>query len=126
LADESDVKTRRHAAASELFFNVTNCARRNSHDRAVNAARTTQSIRLHPSKAFRCQNHDRNPSPAGPLGSAILDWAEFGDEMSSGLNLLTELETHDEETGDLVVIIETPKNCRSKYAYDKKKAELLL
>lgn len=39
--------------------------------------------------------------------------------MSNRPKRLTEISTYDPETGDLVVIVETPKDSRSKYAYDK-------
>ncbi|AWN42719.1 inorganic diphosphatase [Methylobacterium durans] len=38
--------------------------------------------------------------------------------MSKNRPSLERISTYDEETGDLVVIIETPKGSRSKYAYD--------
>jgi inorganic pyrophosphatase len=39
--------------------------------------------------------------------------------MSKRPNRLTELETYNKNSGDLTVIVETPKNSRSKYAYDE-------
>jgi inorganic pyrophosphatase len=36
------------------------------------------------------------------------------------LSPFDKLEPFDAETGDFNVIIETPKNCRNKYAYDEK------
>ena len=40
--------------------------------------------------------------------------------LSKSLSPFDSLEPFDTETGDLNVVIETPKNCRNKYAYDEK------
>ena len=39
---------------------------------------------------------------------------------NKSLSPFDKLEPFDAETGDLNVVIETPKNCRNKYAYDEK------